>query len=190
MIAASQLRAGMAIRFDNHKYKVLAADYQPGQGKMGGVMHARLRSLQTGTLWEHGFRADLKIEEIPLEKRPVEFLYQDGEECYFMDPDTFDQLSVAAGMIGDQARLLVSGMRVSIETVEGNPVSVTLPDVLEARIADTAPPIHGSADSTWKPATLESGLQVMVPQFVKTGDVIRLSTAELKYMDRAKVQSR
>lgn len=190
MIAASQMRTGMAIRFENHKYKVLAADYQPGQGKMGGVMHARLKSLITGTTWEHGFRADLRLEEIALEKRPVEFLYQDGDECWFMDPDTYDQVTVPAAVIGEQAKLLVSGMKGSVELVDGNPVSVILPDVLEVRVADTAPPIHGAQDSTWKPATLENGLSIMVPQFVKAGDLIRLSTAELKYMDRAKAFSR
>jgi elongation factor P len=169
---------------------VLAADYQPGQGKMGGVMHARLKNLATGTTWEHGFRAELKVEEIPMEKRVVEFLYQDGDECYFMDSDTYEQTTVRAPVLGEQGRLLVSGMKIGVELVDGDPVSVTLPDVLEVRVSDTTPPIHGAQDSTWKPATLENGLNIMVPQFVKTADLIRLSTAELKYMDRAKTLTR
>jgi elongation factor P len=180
----------MAIRFENQTYKVLAADYQPGQGKMGGVMHARLKNLGTGTTWEHGFRAELKLEEVPVEKRPADFLYKDGDDWVFMDPETFEQVPIAASMLGDQARLLVPEMRVSIEYVAGSPVSVIFADVLELRIRQTDPAVHGAVDSTWKPAELENGLQIMVPQFVKTGDVIRLSTADLKYMDRARTTAK
>jgi elongation factor P len=157
---------------------------------MGGVMHARLKNLGTGTTWEHGFRAELKLEEIPVEKRPADFLYQDGEEYVFMDVETYDQFPIPAALLGEQARLLVPEMRVSIESVDDKPVFVIFPDVLELRIRQTDPPIHGAVDSTWKPAELENGLQIMVPQFVKTGDGIRLSTADLKYMDRVKTTAK
>ncbi len=186
MTTASQLRAGMAIRFEGQPYKVLMADYHPGQGKMGGVTHARLKNLDTGTLWEHSFRADLKFEEIEVTKQPMEFLYEDSGECYFMDPATFDQVPVARSVIGDQAGLLLPQMKVAVEFVEGRPASVVLPDILEVRIADTAPPVHQQIDSVWKAARLESGVEIMVPQFIKTGDVIRLDVASMKYMDRVK----
>ena len=185
MITASEVRAGMAIRHDGQVYKVLLADYHPGQGKMGGVLHARLRNLGTGTQWEHSFRAELRFEEVPLDKRALEFLYVDGDDCCFMDPVTYDQFAVPAALIGDQARLLQPEMHVSVEFLEDRPISVQLPDVLEVRIADTAPAMH-TQDSTWKPALLESGIQIMVPQFIKTGDVVRLDTAAMKYMDRVK----
>lgn len=73
MLLATQLRAGMAIRYEGQPYKVLAADYHPGQGRMGGSCHARLRNLDTGTLWEHSFRSEMKLEEIPLSKQPSSF---------------------------------------------------------------------------------------------------------------------
>lgn len=117
MISASQMRTGMAIRFENQSYKVLAADYHPGQGKMGGVTHARLKNLATGTLWEHGFRSDLKVEDIPVEKRPVVFLYASGDEYNFMDPQTYEQFFLTGAMLGDQARLLVPDMSVSVDFV-------------------------------------------------------------------------
>jgi elongation factor P len=186
MITASEVRTGMAIRYDAQTWKVLAADYHPGQGKMGGVLHARLRNLDTGTQWEHSFRAELRFEEIPLDKRPVDFLYLDADDCYFMDPQTFEQFTVPAALIGDQARLLQPEMRVSLELLGDRPITVKLPDVLELRIADTAPAMHNQQDSTWKPARLESGLQIMVPQFIKTGDMVRLDTENLKYMERVK----
>jgi elongation factor P len=186
MVAASQLRAGMAIRFEGQTYKVLAADYHPGQGKMGGVAHTRLKNLSTGTMREHSFRADLKLDEVGIEKTPMDFLYDDAGQCTFMNPETFEQTAVPAALIGPQAALLQPGMRVAVEFVEDNPVSVLFPEVLEVRIASTAPASHQQVDSVWKPARLETGVEIMVPQFIKEGDLIRLDTANMKYMDRAK----
>ncbi len=186
MVPASQLRAGMAVRYEGQIYKVLVADYHPGQGKMGGTTHARLKNLATGTLWEHSFRSDLKLEDLPVEKQEMEFLYTDADSCYFMNPETFEQVAVPMKVIGAQARFLRSEMRLQVEFVEGRPVSVLFPDIIEVRIADTAPPTHAQQDSTWKEAVLENGVQIMVPQFIKTGDVIRLDVENLKYVDRAK----
>jgi elongation factor P len=186
MVAASQLRAGTAIRFEGQLYKVLVADYHAGQGRMGGAAHTRLKNLTTGTLREHSFRAELKLEEVDVHKTLMDFLYEDSGQCNFMNPETFEQMTIPAALIGPQARLLQPEMRVGVEFVEGNPVSVLLPEVLEVRIAETAPPSHQQVDSVWKPATLESGVEILVPQFIKTGDVIRLDVANLKYMDRAK----
>jgi elongation factor P len=190
MVTASQLRAGMAVRFEGQPYKVLVADYHPGQGKMGGVMHARLKNLSTGTMWEHSFRADLKLEELEVSRQPMDYLYEESELCYFMDPESFDQVAVPKSVIGEQAVLLQPEMRVAVEFIEGRPVTVGFPDVLEVRIAETAPPVHQQVDSVWKPALLENNLEIMVPQFIKTGDLIRLDVATLKYMDRAKGSGR
>jgi elongation factor P len=176
----------MAVRYEGQIYKVLVADYHPGQGKMGGTTHARLKNLATGTLWEHSFRSDLKLEDLPVEKQEMEFLYTDADSCYFMNPETFEQVAVPMKVIGAQARFLRSEMRLQVEFVEGRPVSVLFPDIIEVRIADTAPPTHAQQDSTWKEAVLENGVQIMVPQFIKTGDVIRLDVENLKYVDRAK----
>jgi elongation factor P len=185
-MVASQLRTGMAVRFEGQAYKVLMADYHPGQGKMGGVAHARLRNLSTGTIWEHSFRAELKLEELPVERLPMDFLYEDSGQLYFMNPEDYDQTAVSAALVGPQAALLEPGMRAAIEFVEQQPVSVLMPDTLEVRVADTAPPVHQQTDSVWKAARLANGIEIMVPQFIKAGDLIRLDVANLKYMDRAK----
>jgi elongation factor P len=190
MIFASQLRAGMAVKHQGQVYKVLAAEYHPGQGRMGGVTHARLQNLETGTYWEHSFRSDLRFEEIALEKQAVEYLYTDGDQCYFMNAENFEQMEVPASLVGPQTRLLQAGMRVVVELVEGKPVSVVFPDVLEVKVAQTAPAAHQQQDSTFKTAKLESGIGVMVPQFIKAGDVIRLDVQNLKYMERAKADGK
>jgi elongation factor P len=176
----------MAILFEGQPYKVIAADYHPGQGKMGGVTHARLQNLSTGTFWEHSFRSELKLDELPLEKRPLDFLYRDGDECNFMDPSNYEQVAIPAALIGPQAAFLQPEMRVPVEFLDDRPVAVQMPDILEVKIADTAPPLHNQQDSTWKSAKLENGVTMMVPQFIKTGDAIRLDLQSLKYMDRAK----
>jgi elongation factor P len=186
MVLASQLRVGIAIGFEGQEYKVLAAEYHPGQGRMGGATHARLRNLATGTCWEHSFRSELKLEQLPLEKKTFEFLYSGDSQCCFMDPDTFEQTEVPLALIGEQAKFLEAGMRLPVEMLDGRAVSVDFPEVLDVKIADTAPPAHQQQMSAFKTAKLENGLEVMVPLFVKTGDVIRLDVANMRYMDRAK----
>ncbi|MGA2186180.1 MAG: hypothetical protein ABSH47_24460 [Bryobacteraceae bacterium] len=188
MITASQLRAGLAIRYEHQPYKVLAADYHPGQGKMGGANHVRLRNLETGTLWEHSFRAELKIEELTVERQTLDFLYENGGQCCFMNAESYEQVDLPAAVIGPQAKFLEAGMSLPVEYIEGRAVSVVFPDILEVSIADTAPPLHSQQDSTWKPARLANGVEIMVPPFVKTGDSIRLNLVEMKYMDRARAK--
>lgn len=186
MLVASHLRAGMAIRHDGQLFKVIKAVYHPGQGKMGGATHAHLRNLETGTLWDHGFRSDLKLEDVTLEKVPMDFLYRDGDQCVFMNPETYDQVEIPASMVGPQAELLQEEMRVTVEFVEERPVAVQFPEVLEVRVAETSAPVHNQQSNTWKSAKLESGVEVKVPQFIKVGDAIRLDVPNMEYMDRAK----
>ena len=190
MITASEMRPGTAIRFQGQPYKIISADYHPGQGKMGGVAHARLQNLDTGTFWEHSFRSEIKLDEISLEKRLLEFLYADADHCCFMDPHTYEQTEVERQIVGDRASFLESGMRLTVEFAEGRPVGVVFPDVLEVKIADTAPPTHQQADSGFKRAVLPNGVEMMVPQFVKTGDMIRLDLQNKRYMDRARAEAK
>jgi elongation factor P len=188
MIVASQIRAGMAIRYQGQPYKVMASDYHPGQGKMGGVNHLVLKNLATGTTWEQSLRAELKLEELPVERHTLEFLYSDDATCFFMNPQSYEQVEVPSAVIGPQARFLAPGMQIPMEFVEGQAVSALFPDFVEVEIEETAPASHGQADGAWKTARLGNGVEIMVPPFVKSGDSIRLNLTEMKYMDRAKVK--
>src|SRR5271157_725817 len=172
MVAASQLRAGMAIQYQGQNYRVVAAEYHPGQGRMTGATHARLQNLDTGTFWEHSLRGELKLEEIPLEKHALEFLYADAGQCCFMNPETFEQTEIPQAIAGPQAAFLEPGMKLAVEFMGSRPIRVLFPVAVEVRIADTAPPLHQQVDSNLKPAKLENGVSVMVPQFVKSGDAI------------------
>src|SRR5262245_39767498 len=124
MIAASQMRPGTAIRYEGHPYKVLAAEYHPGQGKMGGQTHTRLLNLETGTTWELSLRSELKLEDLRLEKRSMEFLYADDQNCCFMDPVSFEQTEISRDIVGQRARFLESGMKVGVEYLEERAVGV------------------------------------------------------------------
>lgn len=186
MLIASQLRPGMVIRFEGNNFKIISCENHPGQGKMGGVVHARLKNLSTGSFWEHSFRSELKLELIPVEKRSMEFLYADAERSYFMDPENFEQLGIDSAVIGPGGRFLQAGMQLPVEFVETQPISVIFPDITEMRIVETAPATHQQQDSTWKKARLENGVELLVPQFVKTGDMIRIEIETLRYVDRAK----
>ncbi len=190
MIVASQLRRGMAIRYEGSLYKVISAEYHGGQGKMGGVTHARLKNIDTATLWEHRFRSEEKLEELPLEKQPMDFLYTDGDDCVFMHPETFEQVTVSRAVIGPAERFLRPEMRVPVEFFGGRAVSIGLPDIVEVRVAETAQPLHTQQDNTWKEAKLENGLEIMVPQFIRPGEVIRVDVESGKYVERAKEAKR
>jgi elongation factor P len=190
MVIASQLRPGMAIRFEGQNYKVMTSEYHPGQGKMGGVTHSQLKNLSTGASREQSFRSELKLEDLPVEKRSLVFLYSDPDQCYFMNPETFEQVGISTTMIGSQAQFLQAEMQLPVEFVEGEPVSVQFPGIIEMRIAETAPAAHGQQDNTWKTARLENGIKIMVPPFIKNGDLIRLDIVNLKYVDRAKGAAR
>jgi elongation factor P len=190
MVLASQLRSGMAILFEGQTYRVISADYHPGQGKMGGVSHAHLQNLGTGTLRDYSFRSELKLQDVPLDKQPLEFLYSDGDQLCFMNPETYEQAEIPREVIGPRAAILVAGIKLTIEFLEGRPVNVVFPDVLEVKVVETAPPLHQQADSNFKTAKLENGIEILVPQFVKTGDVIRLNVETLKYMARADAKAK
>jgi elongation factor P len=182
------MRPGMVIKHEGQTYRVIAAEYHPGQGRMGGCTHARLQNVETRTFWEHSFRSDLRFEELPLERKSMEFLYSGGDLCCFMDPDTFEQTDIPLDLVGSQASVLEPGMRVSVESLNGKPVNVIFPGFLEVRIADTAPPLHQQHDTNLKSARTANGTEIMVPQFIKIGDIIRVDLQTMKYMDRVKVK--
>jgi len=187
MVTAQQLRLGMAIRFEGTNYKVISCEYHPGQGKMGGVTHARFRNLSTGTLWEQSFRAELKLEDLPIEKQSMEFLYSDADQCHFMNPQTYEQVSLPLSLVGPQVRFLKVEMQLPVEFVEGQPVSIDFPEVVDLRITETTSPAHQQQDSTLKSAKLENGVEILVPQFIKVGDTVRIDVENLKYIERVKL---
>ena len=186
MLSGAELRPGLAIRLEHMLFRIIDATYHGGQGKMGGVMHARLRNLGTGTMTERSFRADETVEEVAPERKQLQFLYQDGPLTIFMDPTTFEQIEVETARLGRAAYFLSEGMVLPVEFIDDVPVGIVFPDIVDARVADTAPPMHSQATSVWKDATLENGLKLQVPPFIAPGETIRVQVDRGTYLERAK----
>lgn len=191
MPVASQLRAGTALRLAGEVWKVLAADYHGGGGKMGGVTHASLRNIRTGTQREWRFRADEPIQVVELEKQAMQFLYADGGVATFMNPGTFEQTEVRMELLGKAAVFLTPDMTVPVEFCEGRPIGATLPEIVDVRVAETAPPVHTQGtDNVRKQARLENGVVLLVPPFIAEGEWIRVDVEKGTYVERAKVERR
>jgi elongation factor P len=187
MVVASALRPGMAIRLEGELYKVLSAAFHAGGGQMSGVTHAKLRNVRTGAVREWRFRADEPVPDVPLERRPMQFLYADETLCHFMDTETYDQVAIERARLGRPAAYLTESMVVPVEFHGDRPVGVVFPDIVEVRVTATAPPAHGvGTENVWKEATLENGVVIQVPPFIAAGEWIRVDVETDTYVERAK----
>ncbi len=187
MLTAAELRSGMALRIDGTLYKVVEAEYHGGQGKMGGVAHAKLRNLGTGTMREWRFRSGEVVEQLLPERQSMQFLYKDDESCYFMHPETFDQVPVDNTRLGRAVNFLDEGMIVPVEFVDGQPIGIVFPDIVEIKVTDTAPALHSQGvTNVWKQATLANGMPISVPPFISSGELIRVEVERGVYVERAK----
>lgn len=191
MPTALDLRPGTVLRLDGDIYRVLAVESHAGGGKMGGVTHAKLRNVRTGTPREWRFRPDQTVELVEIERRSMQYLYSEDALAYFMHPETFEQVALEAASLGSAARWLTEGLTLPVEFFEGQAVSVAVPDVLEATVAETAEPSHTqTADNVWKQARLDNGVDVLVPPFIAPGERIRVDVHAGRYVERAPASAR
>ncbi len=186
MINATQIRKGMVIILDGSLYKVHEATHiTPGRWK--AMIQTKLRSLKDGTITDYRFRSEDRVEQAFLEESEMEFLYRSGEDAIFMNLENFEQIRLSPDIIGDGINYLVPNTVFSIETHEGKPVGIRPPLTVDLKVIKTEPYLKGATQSASnKPATLETGLVVTVPQFIKEGDLVRVDTREGKYIERAK----
>jgi len=188
MVIATELRAGMAVRIEGQVYKVLEVEAKAGAAKLGGVVKTKMSNVISGRMWEPHFRPQERLEDLELERRNMEFLYSDEDNCNFMDPQSFEQVEVPLALISPAEKFLQAGMQLPVEFFESRPISIVFPDVLEVRVADTAPAMHAQQDSTFKEATLENGVMIRVPLFIGPGELIRVDVRALRYIERAKTE--
>lgn len=186
MLFASDLKGGVVLRLEGELYKVISSEYHAGGGKMGGVTHAKLQNLRTGTFWERRFRPEEKVENIELDRVAMDYIYQEGDDFYFMNPETFEQIPLPSQAIGTAKKFLQPEMRIPVEFFEGKPVTIIFPDFVELKVTTTAQPVHTQQDNVMKPATLENGLEILVPQFVKPGENVRVEVQTGKYLERVR----
>lgn len=174
----------MVVRAENHLWQVLSSEFHMGSGQMGGLQHAKLKNLNTGVVVEKRFRPDEKLETVDVEKESLEFSYQDGDFYVFMNPQTYDQVSIHRELIGNKDRFLKEGLAVTGLFLEGQPLNLQFPESVELRVVTAPPPRREQETSTLKAVTLENGMQVLTPQFIKEGDLVRVDVETGKYVQR------
>jgi len=185
MISATQLRPGMVIKFNNELYSIFSVTHRT-PGNLRGFVQARMRSLRSGSMTEHRFSSEDRVEKALLEEHEMEYLYDDGEYYYFMNIETFDQMHLMKDLLGDATQYLTPQLHVKVEFYEGSPISVELPATVDLKVVETEPGLKGaSVSNVTKPAKLETGLVVQVPPFITEGETIRVNTSEGTYQERA-----
>jgi len=185
MIPATQLRPGMVIKFNNDLFSIFKMEHRT-PGNLRGFVQVKMRNFRTGTMIEHRFSSEDRIERAALDEHEMEYLYDDGEYFYFMNTETFDQMHLTKDLLGDAVNFLIPQLKVNVEFYEGKPISVELPPTVDMTVIETEPGLKGATVSNvTKPAKLETGLVVNVPPFISEGEKIRVSTSESTYLERA-----
>src|SRR6202050_5514512 len=185
MLSATQLRPGMVIKFNNELYTVFSMTHRT-PGNLRGFVQARMRSLRTGTMTEHRFSSEDKVEKAMLDEQEMEYLYDDGEYYFFMNTETFEQMHLMKDLLGDAVQYLIPQLKVKVEFYEGKALGVELPPTVNMTVMETEPSLKGATVSNvTKPAKMETGLVVQVPAFITEGEKIRVNTAEAPYQERA-----
>jgi elongation factor P len=185
MITSTQLRPGMIIKFNNELYSIFSMSHRT-PGNLRGFVQVKMRNLRSGSMGEHRFSSEDKVERAIMEEHEYEYLYDDGEYFYFMNIENYEQMHLTKEVLGDATDYLTANLKISIEFYEGKPMGVELPATVDLMVVETEPGLKGSTVSNvTKPAKLETGLVVQVPPFITEGEKIRVNTSEGTYQERA-----
>ncbi|EPI2226284.1 TPA: elongation factor P [Enterococcus faecalis] len=186
MIAASDLKAGMTFEQDGKLIKVMeASHHKPGKGNT--VMRMKLKDVRTGSTTDTTMRPDEKVKKVHIDTKPVQYLYSQDDMAIFMDLETYEQYEVPTALIEEELKYLLENMEVKIQFYGEEVIGLTLPTTVILRVAETQPSIKGATvTGSGKPATMETGLVVNVPDFVEADELLEINTAEGTYLKRAK----
>jgi elongation factor P len=184
MIDAGELKKGITIMLDGQLYQVL--DYNHiKMGRGSAQIRIRLRDVKAGHTIEKSFQASEKFAKVFLDRRPVQFLYNDGDLYHFMDSETYEQFAVEKLLMGDALNYLKENMNLEIVLHKGVAIGVELPLSVELKVAETGPGFKGNtASAGGKPAKMETGITIQVPFFINSGDVIKVDTRTGTYLER------
>jgi elongation factor P len=185
MISATQMRPGMVIIFNKELHTVFSVNHRT-PGNLRGFVQAKMRNLRSGSMFEHRFSSEDRVEKAMLDEQEMEYLYDDGEYYYFMNTESFEQMHLTKDILGDAPQYLIPQLKVKVEFYEGKAISVELPATVDLKVVETEPGLKGaSVSNVTKPAKTETGLVVQVPPFITEGERIRVNTAEGTYQERA-----
>ena len=185
-ILGNEIKPGMIIEHNNDLWSVLKAKHvKPGKG--GAFNQVELKSIKKGTKLNERFRSSDNTERVVLDEKKFNFLYEDETNCHFMDQTNFEQIAIDKSLLGEKNKLLKENMEINVQFYEDQALSVELPTSVELIIESTDAAIKGqTASSSYKPATLENGINIMVPPFINSGDKIVLDRRTLQYVKKNK----
>ena len=185
-LPATQIRRGMVIVFEGDPCRIIEFRHHT-PGNLRAMVQAKLKNLRSGNNFEHRFRADDQIHKADMETQELQFLYKSGETYHFMNTDNYEQLEMDEETLGDNAPWMQDNMMVMVEFYNGRPMSVQLPQFLNLAITETAPVMKtATKTASSKPAILENGVTIQVPEFIASGERVRVNPNTGEYMDRAK----
>ena len=183
-INAGEIRVGMLLEYKNDLWQVLKTQHvKPGKG--GAFAQVEMKSLNKNTKLNERFRSSETVEKASLEETTFNYLYSDEINYFFMDPKTFEQIEIKKETVGDKGKLLTENLQVSVSFYNENPLSIELPNQVQCKIETTDVALKGqTVSSSYKPATLDNGLNIQVPPFIEAGDEIIVDTRNLEYIKK------
>ena len=184
MIDVNELRKGVTFELDNELFRVLEYEHhKPGRGK--ATIRIKARNLRSGTILEKSFISGDRVQDVRLDYREVQYLYNDGDIYFFMDTETFEQPAINASMLGDAVNYLKEGLQAKLTLHENVPLDIELPTAVELEVVEAEAAVKGdTATGANKLITVETGLKVQVPLFINKGDTIRVDTRNGNYVTR------
>ena len=183
---ANQMRAGMVIEFEGQRYTILKQNIMiPGKGN--AIIQVDMRNIKSGAKKDQRWRTADVVERLSTEDKEFTYSYAEGENLVLMDPETFEQTMVPKDILGDRLPFLQENMTVNVKLIEGEPVSMDLPETVVLEIVEADPVVKGqTASSSYKPALLSNGVKTMVPPFITAGEKIVVKTEDASYYERFK----
>jgi elongation factor P len=183
---ATQIRKGMVIVFEGDPCRVIDFRHHT-PGNLRAMVQTKLKNVRNGSSFEHRFRADDTIERAPMETHELQFLYRAGDTFHFMNTENYEQLEMDEEMLGDTAPWMVENMTIQAEYYDGKPIGIQLPRDLVFEIVETAPVMKSATKTaSFKPAKLNNGVTIQVPEFLPSGERVRVNPSTGEYLDRAK----
>jgi elongation factor P len=184
-INGNEIRQGNVLQHKNGLWVAVKTNHvKPGKG--GAYAQVELKNLIDGTKLNERFRSSETVERVRLEQKDYQFLFADADTLTFMDTEDYEQIELSTEFVGDRAAFLQDGMQVKVESHEGRPIGISLPEHVTLEVTETEPTIKGqTASSSYKPALLDNGVRVMVPPFVSVGEKVVVDTNEVTYVKRA-----
>ena len=183
-INASEIRVGMLLEYKNDLWQVLKTQHvKPGKG--GAFAQIEMKSINKNTKMNERFRSSETVEKASLEETSFNFLYEDENKYFFMNPKSFEQIEIKKEMVGERGKLLTENLAVSVSFYNNSPISIELPNQVKCKIQTTDVALKGqTVSSSYKPATLDNGLNIQVPPFIDSGDEIIVDTRNLEYIKK------